>query len=74
MIQIAASGGGYDLKFSSPGTGWRAFKVHSHNVPEVHEAIDHHFVAASREAQQQHSNSQRENCPLCRLAKQETPA
>ena len=74
MIQIAASGGGYDLKFSAPGTGWRGIKVHARNVQEIHEAIDHHLVAATEEARQQHTNSQRENCPLCRLAKQETPA
>lgn len=73
MIQIAVSGGGYELKFSAPGTGWRAFKVHSHNVQEVHEAIDHHLVAATKEVRRQHTNSQRENCPLCRLAKPETP-
>jgi hypothetical protein len=69
MIQITASGGGYDMKLSAPGTGWRCFKVHARSVQEVHEAIDHHLLAATGEARQQHANSEREDCPLCRLAK-----
>lgn len=69
MIQIAASGGGYEMKVSAPGAGWRGFKVHARSVWEVHEAIDHHLVAATAEARQQHTNSERENCPLCRLSK-----
>jgi hypothetical protein len=71
MIQITASGSGYEFKFSAPGTGWRSFKVHARSVQEVHEAIDHHLVAATGEARQQHTNSERENCPLCRLAQSE---
>jgi hypothetical protein len=61
MIQISASGGGYDLKFSAPGIGWRSVKVHARNVQEVHEAIDHHLVAAAGEARQQHTHGEREN-------------
>ncbi len=69
MIQIAASGNGFEMKFSAPGTGWRGFKVHAQSVQEVHEAIDHHFVAAIGAVREQHTTSERENCPLCRLAK-----
>ena len=58
MLQIMASGSGFEMKFFAPRAGWQGFKVHARSVGEVHEAIDHHLVAATAEARQQHTNSQ----------------
>lgn len=63
MITITHDGsGGFQMKFSAPGTGWRGYAVKARTVKEVQVAVEHYLQA---------HGGRRVNCPLCRRMREE---
>jgi hypothetical protein len=67
-LKISVSGNGYKVAAQAPGTGWRGFSVQAQDIGELHQAIDHHFMAVG--AFKTHAGK-KENCPFCRLMRAE---
>jgi hypothetical protein len=71
MTTIKHDGGGYEMKFSAPGTGFRSYKVHAKNVKEMQEALEHHYGGGPSGAKSHHTENGRKGCPLCRMSREE---
>lgn len=63
MISIENHNGGFKLKMSWPGSGFRGHSKKARDLAEVHEAVDHYF---GQNATAHHSTGRPETCPLCR--------
>jgi len=60
MLKISNQANGYKIKLSNPGSGKRGKSIFAQNVAELHEAIDHYYMATLGHW------GENENCPLCR--------